>query len=180
MPDLWLGCCFTIFRAQWIGLRTWTAVSVRCRDTSRSLQIWAGHRSLFSPSLIEGLSASTNGLVQLKKLKHLDFVGAPLRKALGDMLNQYVRVSCLIGSTEVGRYLKEVRDDEDWDWLQFMPCIGAEFEKVPNDTNLWELVFVREPDMKRQQQVFVLIPDMEKFRSGDLFVKYPTKPDLWQ
>lgn len=129
------------------------------------------------PSLLEGLCGNDEALTKVKQLKYVQFAGAPLRKEVGDMIAREVRLVSAIGSTEAGAWFPRVQEAADWNYSSFMKGTGVEFEHRGED--LFELVFRRQDEYRRWQQIFDVYPDLEVFHTKDLFTKHPTKHDLW-
>jgi hypothetical protein len=83
-----------------------------------------------------------------------------------------------IGSTEAGGYLTLVHDKQEaWDYVCFSKYAGAVFEHRFDD--LYELVFVRQPDSKLQS-IFQLYPDRDRYPTSDLWTEHPVHRGLWK
>lgn len=130
------------------------------------------------PSLLESLCSSAETLTKVKKLQYVQYAGAPLRKEIGDLIAKDVRLVAAIGSTEAGAWFSRVRDDAEWNYYAFMKGTGIELER--REDNLYEVVFRRKEEYRRWQQIFDVYPDLDVFRTKDLFSKHPMKDDLWQ
>ncbi|KAL8834221.1 MAG: hypothetical protein Q9170_003852 [Blastenia crenularia] len=130
------------------------------------------------PSMLENLCNNADSLAKVKQLKYVQYAGAPLIKEIGDKIANDVRLTAAIGSTEAGAWFPRVHHDADWDYYSFMKGTGIEFEHQGN--NLYELVFRRKEEYKKWQQIFDVFPDLDVFRTKDLFSKHPTKEDRWQ
>ncbi|CAG8983676.1 hypothetical protein HYALB_00004108 [Hymenoscyphus albidus] len=104
------------------------------------------------------LKALCQDPVSLELVRNLDFInwgGAPLEKAIGDLLKDYVRMSPAFGTTEAGPYLTLLCEDpDDWQYYRF------------RDDALW-------------QQIFMVYPELQKYHTKDLFRKHPKKDGLW-
>ncbi|KAL8898242.1 MAG: hypothetical protein Q9207_006806 [Kuettlingeria erythrocarpa] len=129
------------------------------------------------PSLLEGLCGKDETLTKVQQLEYVQFAGAPLRKEVGDMIAREVRLVPAIGSTEAGAWFPRVQEAADWNYSSFMKGTGIAFEH--RGDNLYELVFRRQDEYRRWQQVFDVYPDLDVFHTKDLFTKHPTKHDLW-
>ena len=116
----------------------------------------------------------------LKKLKYLYFAGAGLRKSLGDSLNQHLKLVAGIGTTEAGAYFQKLRNDGKWEYLTFSPVMGVTFERFSQDFDLYEMIFQRNPELERWQQVFSVYPHLQTYRTKDLYERHPTEINLWR
>jgi hypothetical protein len=142
------------------------------------LKYSAAQGALLPPALIDGLCDDAEGLRCLRNLDYLYFAGAPLSQRSAEKLISYVPVRPAMGSTEAGAYSIRIIDRHlDWQFYSFRPGMGLELRYVADD--MYEAVFVRKPEVERWQQVFQVYPELEEFRTKDLFVKHPEKEDLW-
>ncbi|TVY28697.1 Non-canonical non-ribosomal peptide synthetase [Lachnellula hyalina] len=132
------------------------------------------------PSLLEDLVKEypDEFLAQAKKIDLFMYAGGPLSPEVGNFLTKHVRLGQLIGSTEASLFLNVQTDREDWQWFQWHPThSGIELEKVEN-SELYEMVIRRQPGMERFQGIFKTMPEVQEWRTKDVYEKHPTK-DLW-
>ena len=132
---------------------------------------------MLPPSLLESLCRDPNMLEHVRKLKYVHYAGAPLNKCVGDMISKDVKLVSALGSTEAGPYYVKTHNDPEWEYHNFCPSIGLEFE--PRTKDLYEAVFYRKPGLERWQQVFRIYPHIDRFPTNDLMARHPTKLDLW-
>lgn len=130
------------------------------------------------PSVLEDLCRDDETLKQVKDLKYVHFAGAPLRKDVGDIIAKDVHLVSFIGSTEAGPWFPRVRNYVAWSYASFMKGTGIDFE--PRNDSLYELVFRRREEYKRWQLIFDVYPNLDVFRTKDLFIKHPIEDDLWE
>ena len=133
---------------------------------------------MLPPSMIEGLRSLPNGLTALSKLDYLYFGGAPLKRTIAEKIAGHTKLFPGMGTTEAGIYWIKIRNEDDWDYYSFCEAMGIEFEH--RMARLYELVFLKDPELARWQQVFWVFPDVDRFATGDLFAKHPSRPDLWR
>ena len=134
--------------------------------------------ALMTPSLIDLLCLTEEGLTAMRSLQYIHYAGAPLSTKSGKLIAPHVRLSPSIGSTEAGGYPTIIRETtEDWDYVAFSHHAGARLE--PRFDNLHELVFIRDPSAKLQQ-IFLVHPDKDRFETNDLWVEHPSKKGLWK
>ena len=133
--------------------------------------------TILPPSLLEALCSDPRMLKQVRKLKYVHYVGAPLNKDIGDLISRDVKLVSALGSTEAGPYYVKIHSDLDWEYHNFCPSIGLQLE--PRTEHLFEAVFSRKPGLERWQQIFRVYPHLDRFPTNDLMVRHPTKSDLW-
>jgi hypothetical protein len=84
-----------------------------------------------------------------------------------------------MGSSEIGNYSLSEADQEDWQYYRFQDDSGFVFEEFDNDEGLFELVLERHPDPEKKQNIFCVFPDLQEYRSRDLWKKHESKEGLW-
>lgn len=134
--------------------------------------------AVLTPAIIEELCLTPTGLNALRNLKSVHYAGAPLSAKAGDLLISHTRVVPTIGSTETGGYLTSAHDKKEaWNYVVFQKHAGAVFEHRFDD--LYELVFVRQPNSKLQS-IFQLYPDLDRYPTSDLWTEHPDYKGLWK
>ncbi|UNI19521.1 putative NRPS-like protein biosynthetic cluster [Purpureocillium takamizusanense] len=149
-----------------------------------SLKYSNADAAMLPPSVIEELSHMDEGVEALAALKFIGFGGGNLAAAAGHSLVQRgVSLSNLIASTECLPYAVHYQSDPRL-WQYFIintKDMGAEFEPMPWDAEVFELIFRRdelgEPGRKA---AFYTFPDKTEWATGDLFKPHPTLPDHWR
>ncbi|KAK6005951.1 hypothetical protein QM012_006361 [Aureobasidium pullulans] len=132
---------------------------------------------LFSPSILEGLVDLPGGLEALGTLKFVMFAGAPLSAEIGARISKVSRLQPFIGSTECALFDSYVVEDpEDWQYYEWCPWTGAHMESIDSD-GLYEMVIKRKDN--DYQGSFYSFPEIEEWRTKDLYVQHPTKSFLW-
>ena len=134
--------------------------------------------AILPPSLLEEMTKNPDQLDCLKRLKYVQYAGAPLSKPIGNLFASDVELMPCIGSTETGPWLPKVRDDGEWNYHTFSKGTGIQLDRRTED--LYELVFHKKPQYERWQQVFHIFPELDEFPTKDLFAKHPTKEDSWE
>lgn len=83
-----------------------------------------------------------------------------------------------MASTETISMVQHVTDHEDWSYVCINPILnGIEMRPV---ADLYELVYVRNPDYAEFQGVFKVFPHLLEYSMHDLYSKHPTKPHHWR
>jgi len=131
----------------------------------------------FAPSLLEEICATDDGLATVTKLQHITFGGGPLANETGDKLCKLTHLQSIIGSTEAG-FLNGLvlQDPLDWQYFEWAPGSGIVMELA--EDGLSELVVKKDGDRKGKG-IFHTFPELEEWRTKDLFAPHPEKPGLW-
>ena len=141
-----------------------------------------GDWATLAPLTLETISKDMNLLDEIApNLKMLTFSGGSLPKVFGDIIATRIKLTSHLGSTESGPLPTMYRYDHDferdWNYLQIHPAVGAKFDPQPGE--VFELVYERSPSTEPHQTVFTLWPDLNEFRTKDLFSCHPSRPDIW-
>ena len=132
---------------------------------------------IFPPSILEDLSATDKGIEALGKLQSVFFGGAPLASASGDKICQVTNLVTVLGSTEallMCTLLPSAPDE--WGYFHWSSVTGAVME--PAENGLFELVL--KPKEIKHQAIFHTFPEIQEWRTKDLFRQHPSKPFLWK
>ena len=134
---------------------------------------------IIAPSILEDIGNLPGGPEAIAKLDAVLYGGAPLAHTCGDKMSKLTRLVNAIGSTEMYFISGLVVDDPaDWEYFEWDDSAGVDMEET-SDPNLAEMVLKRDPS-KTLQFVFYNFPDLNEWRTKDLFERHPTKPDLWK
>lgn len=134
---------------------------------------------LFPPSLLEEMSHSKEALECFKKTKSIGFGGAPLAPETGDRLRQYTQLISVIGTSEIGWIAGLVPEDgDDWSYFEWNDSYGVDMQSVGD--GLYEMVILRNPKSRAFQGIFHTFPDLDVYRTKDVYNQHPTKPYLWK
>ena len=138
--------------------------------------------AVMAPSLLEMLAKDLDLLGDVSKhLKLLVFSGGSLPKRLGDAIASKIKLASFLGSSETAGYPTIFPDDfdpsADWQYAQIHPAAGVHFEQLFGDG--FELVVKRSIFAELHQPVFEVFPDLQEYRTKDIFNPHPTWPDMW-
>lgn len=101
----------------------------------------------------------------------------PVSPTIVSKVNEVVRVLNLTGTTE-GLFIGNLWvDREDWHWFAFHPFSGFEFKEV--EPGVFEHWVHRNENWALFQGLFYTFPDQQSVNLKDLYIKHPTKPNLW-
>lgn len=134
-----------------------------------------------TPSILEDICALPYGLEVLSGLDFVYYGGAPLARGCGDAVSKKVTLINGMGTTEIWNATGFTpADPADWEYAEWNPAAGIVMETTKSD-NLAELVIKRmSGEDSRFQFVFHNFPDLDEWRTKDLFERHPTKPGLWR
>ncbi|MCJ1354060.1 MAG: hypothetical protein MMC33_004047 [Icmadophila ericetorum] len=141
-----------------------------------------GDWATLAPLTLETISKNMKLLDDIvPNLKMLTFSGGSLPKVFGDIIATRIKLTSLLGSTESGplptMYQHGYDYERDWSYIQIHPTVGAKFDPQPGD--VFELVYERSPSAEPHQTVFTFYPDLNEFRTKDLFSRHPSYPEMW-
>lgn len=135
------------------------------------------------PAFLEAWAQDQDAVVQLSKLKCVIFGGGSLADAIGNKLvDQGVRLLSFYGSTEVGVVVDldfGRKDSFDWPYIKFAPHIKAHLDPQHDEHQSAELIYLENDEHKP----FIFNSQVNgrfAYRSNDLIVRHPIKPDLFK
>lgn len=134
------------------------------------------------PSIVQDLAQNLQLLDYCSKhLRAIIYAGGDLPQMLGDVVASKIRLLNQFGASELGLTPAIIsltdRGLGDWKYLQFHPQLGLELRPVSDDVH--ELYAVRDPEKIDRQVTFTIFPNAQEYASRDLFVRHPSKADLW-
>jgi len=135
------------------------------------------------PTIIEEMSRSSDLLNHIStNVELLAYSGGDVPQGCGDIVAREVPVINFYGTTE-GASVALIRRKgeiirEDWKYLTFHPDSGAVFRHHTED--LYELVLTRKDELEHQHQIFTNFPNIQEYRTKDLYIQHMTKPNLWR
>ncbi len=114
-----------------------------------------------------------------KSLKYINYGGAALDKHTGDIYASFTSMQPFLGTVELGVLPILLNDPIDWECFRFRKDAGIVMEPNESDADLCELVLRREADVCGFQTIFAGNPDLNVWRTHDLYRRHPSKLDLW-
>jgi hypothetical protein len=135
--------------------------------------------AFYVPSMVRDLCQHPRALELLKQHKFVTYAGAAMEEWVGNLLCEELELIPIIGSTETSCWPMLALDDpREWRYYRFDPRMGGRLEPVGDGSNLHELVMHRDPAHYRFQGAFMMYPDLDVYRTNDLYEPHPTNPDL--
>ncbi|EFR05300.1 ochratoxin A non-ribosomal peptide synthetase [Nannizzia gypsea CBS 118893] len=134
--------------------------------------------ALFAPCILEDMSTSSKAIDALSTLRHVYYGGGPLATETGNKICERTKLVNFIGMTEAGFVLSLVpQEKKDWSYFEWSPSFGIKME--PMDDGRSEMVINRHerPDL---QPIFNTFPELNEYRTKDVYTPHPTKPGLWK
>lgn len=136
-------------------------------------------RALFVPPVIaEQLLQVPEGIDQAKDLDFLLYAGGPLSPSAGEPLSQVTDLCQFYGSTETGPVQAFVPLRENWAYLELHPLYEADMQ--PADDDAYEMVLHSDPKFQSIRSLAHTFPEIDLWRTKDLFRPHPTKQNLWK
>ncbi|KNB09128.1 hypothetical protein FOXG_09770 [Fusarium oxysporum f. sp. lycopersici 4287] len=139
----------------------------------------ADHIDIWSmvPSLVDELGENPEVLAKFESSKFICASGGPVSPVIVSKVNEVVRVLNLTGTTE-GLFIGNLWvPREDWHWFAFHPYSGFEFKEV--QPGVYEHWVHRNEHWALFQGIFYTFPDQDSVNLKDLYIRHPTKPNLW-
>ena len=112
----------------------------------------------------------------LPGVTHVVYAGFPLLKATGDILAKHFSLISIYGSTETLGVITYTDRPQEWEYFQVHACSGVEF--VYRTRESYELVWMRKDGCA--QAIFKVIPELDFYYSGDLFMEHPERSGYWK
>ena len=132
---------------------------------------------ILPPSILDEIGKRPELLDCLEKVKNVLPGGSTTTKAAADAINYKTALLNILGATELGCISQLAIDRQDWPYIASSPLTGIEFRQHSEEE--YEMVVVRKEEFVSQQPTFELFPDLDEYRTQDLYAKHPTKPGLW-
>lgn len=148
-----------------------------------SLKATGADVAFLVPSIVQDLAQNPELLDYCSKhLEAIIYCGGDLPRIIGDVVASRIRLLNQFGASELGLTPALIsltdRDLEDWKYTQFHPRLGLELRPVSDD--IYELYAVRDPTKIDTQPTFTIFPNAEEYASRDLFIRHPSKSELWR
>ncbi|KAF8749968.1 Male sterility protein [Rhizoctonia solani] len=151
------------------------------------------------PAFLEMWSQEEAAVAYLRQMKSVVFGGGPLAEAIGNKLVDQgrsliyftldrsnnpepgVHIHSCYGATEFGgiNEVSDMDDLSDWSYVKFSSHVDTRFIPQHDEDNSFELVFVVSDDHK-PFELNSEIDGKPAYRTKDLVVRHPFKPDLWK
>ncbi|KAF2182104.1 acetyl-CoA synthetase-like protein [Zopfia rhizophila CBS 207.26] len=133
------------------------------------------------PITLEEVATRPDILAKLSKLKYLAYVGGHISKDAGDLIAQHVPLYDIIASTGTSSLVQHTTDREDWQYVHLNPVHnGTEMRPISPNSELYELVFVKDPEQTLFQGIFKVFPNLKEYSMSDIYSRHPTKPNHWK
>ncbi|KAL8960571.1 MAG: hypothetical protein Q9193_002747 [Seirophora villosa] len=128
--------------------------------------------SMGAPALYEELSRNADSLDRIKKMRYVVASGAPLSQTAGALMSKHTRVISNLGATETACLQRLAPSIDDWAYFYWHPThSGIEMRETMD--GLYELLLVKDPNLKLFQGVFNTFPDIQEWSMNDLYARHP-------
>jgi hypothetical protein len=129
------------------------------------------------PFIIEQWAIESLASEQAKQLDFILYGGAPLSPHVGDTLSKVTDLCQMYGSLELGQIQLLVPQKGEWSYLELNPFEEADMQ--PTGDGTFEMVLHQEPKFAARRSLWHNFPDVDLWRTGDLFIPHPSKSGLW-
>lgn len=134
-------------------------------------------RNSSPPSSFVLLVVSLIFLIKRDSMAYFFCFSGPVSPLIVSKVNKVVRVLNLTGTTE-GLFIGNLWvERDDWHWFAFHPFSGFEFKEV--QPGIFEHWVHRNEHWPLFQGIFYTFPDQQSINLKDLYIRHPTKPNLW-
>ncbi|KAJ5172515.1 hypothetical protein N7492_005108 [Penicillium capsulatum] len=130
------------------------------------------------PSIIEQWLSDPAAFEQAENLEFVLYSGGPLAPAVGSRLDEITDVCQMYGSIEMGQVQMLVPQAGEWQYLEINPAEECDMQEV--DEGVYEMVLHCDEKFSQQRSLQHTFPHAKEWRTKDLFVPHPTKPNLWR
>ncbi|PHH73109.1 hypothetical protein CDD82_5653 [Ophiocordyceps australis] len=157
-----------------------------CPPTIDSLRAILEHTgadwAVVSPSALNSLGQDAEMLEAIStKIQRIGFLGGSASLAMTHKVSRKMQVCSLYGSSECGSFgllFPDAGGHGLASYLNFHPDVNALF--CQHSTGAFELVIKRNDLLLHNQPVFCLFPELDEFRTKDLFAPHDTLAGFWQ
>ncbi|ETS77286.1 hypothetical protein PFICI_11160 [Pestalotiopsis fici W106-1] len=130
------------------------------------------------PALLQAILHDPDGMDFLRSLKFAAVAGAPAAEAVGDKASTAVELFNWIGSTETFPLPELHKPREDWMYHEL--AMKHEMQLYDSHEGTYELVILADETNKDMCPLYHNLPGVSPYHTKDLFVKHPTKPNLYK
>ncbi|KAJ2985393.1 hypothetical protein NUW58_g5554 [Xylaria curta] len=138
------------------------------QNFAKMLKASSSTSALTPPSIMEAMLNNPCELEVVSNLKHIAYSGGPLNPVLGEKLAKVV--------PHMFPLLESTGDNTYWNGMKFID-LGQRMEEVI--PGLYELVITRTDLINRTQAYFHTCPQLEEFRTSDLFAPIEGSDGWW-
>lgn len=136
-------------------------------------------RGIFCPpAVLEQLVRTPLGLEQAAGLDFAMYSGGPLAPFAGDRLSKVTDVCQVYGQTETGIIPSLFPRREHWAYFEWNPAYKVDMQHQEDD--VYEQVLHQDSDLSWIRTLYHTFPEIEEWRTKDLFNRHPENPNLWQ
>lgn len=150
-------------------------------NTLEALRLTGSNCVIAVPSFFEAWANSKEGVEFLASCEFAASSGGPLSSKVGDYLvSQGVRLVSLYGATEMGIPMSILPDangkaPEDWQYIAITERSSPRW--IPQGDGSYELQML---NTDTHHVAKINLADVDGYATSDVFVKHPTKENLWK
>ncbi|KAF5353868.1 hypothetical protein D9756_007248 [Leucocoprinus leucothites] len=133
------------------------------------------------PTFLEEWSQSQEKIVELQKYEAIMFGGAPIQKAVGDMLsNLGVKLYPFYGATELGgtsKFLPKNPPPEGWEYFKISSHSNPVFVEHDKEADVYQLL-IKSTASHTPAVTNTMSENVKAYDTNDLVIRHPTNPTL--
>ncbi|KAF7519954.1 hypothetical protein G7054_g12910 [Neopestalotiopsis clavispora] len=177
LGGFWFNTCLGIFRnVTFVVAPPHIAPDVEMLKEMARQQDLKG--AMVVPALLQAILHDPEGMDFLRGLKFAFIAGAPAAESVGDQASTAVELFNWIGSTETFPMPELYKSREDWLYHE-LSC-KHEMQLYDASEGTYELVILADETNKDNCPVYHNLPGVNPYHTKDLFVRHPTKPNLYK
>ena len=137
----------------------------------------------YAPATVSAIANDPEGLELLRsRVKTVSFGGAPVDNETIRKITQNggPELYHCYGSVETMMHPVMKLEGHEWPYFSFHPYSGITMVPVDKHSGLYECVIKRGAELKDYQPIFSLYPDLNEFRTKDLFSAHLSRPLMWK
>ncbi|CAK7213836.1 putative NRPS-like protein biosynthetic cluster [Sporothrix eucalyptigena] len=146
---------------------------------SRAMQLLKVRAAWCPPAVIEQLADQPGGFDQIATLDWIMYTGGPLAPAVGDRICHVTKVCQMYGSTETGPHMSLIPLPENWSYFEWHPTYENQMEDM-GDGTFEMVVYKGDGSQDWIRHLSQAYPNIDVWRTRDLFVQSPHNPRLWR
>ena len=129
------------------------------------------------PEILEAIS---------EKVPVICWAGGDVSEAVGEAVTTKVKLFTSCGSSEAGLWplLRPEHgwNPENWHYMRLHPAMNMFFDPIIEQQGVYEGVIRRNDETAGNyiQPIFRLFPELQEYRTRDLFIQNPSNSELWR
>ncbi|KAF2811145.1 acetyl-CoA synthetase-like protein [Mytilinidion resinicola] len=138
------------------------------------------------PPFLEEMAANPETLQRISdQVETVMWAGGDVSVAAGDAVSARMKLFTACGSTECGLWPilgPAVWNADQWHYMRFHPAMNMRLDLSSEAEGIYEAIIQRNDSTNDSyvQPIFKLFPELEEYRTGDLFLRHSSELGLWR